>query len=147
MSISSISSTSATTALTFQPTSQTQTATTPDGDNTTVSKLGQAMQKLADLEKTDPDKAKQVLSTIASKLTDAANNATGDQQKHLQDLAAKFTSAAQTGDLSGIQPPKHGGGGHHHHHHSGSSTTSGQTQQYQQTGAQTDVAQIVESAL
>jgi hypothetical protein len=120
MSISSILGTSQTSSLasmSFKPTtSQTQGVDTDgdhDGDKASTSKIGQFMSKMSDLEKTDPAKAKQVLQTIASKLTDAAGQATGDEAQHLKDLAAKFTQAADTGDLSSIQPPK---GGHGHPH-------------------------------
>jgi hypothetical protein len=79
-------------------------------DKTKLSKLGELMGKLQDLESSDPAKAKQVLTSIASALTDKANTA-GTRDPHLQELADKFTEAAKTGDLSGLSPK----GGEHHH--------------------------------
>jgi hypothetical protein len=79
-------------------------------DKTKLSKLGELMSKLQDLESSDPAKAKQVLTSIASALTEKAN-ASGSSDPHLQELADKFTEAAKTGDLSGLKPT----GGEHHH--------------------------------
>ncbi len=117
-----------------------------------MSKIGQFMSKLSDLEKTDPTKAKQVLSSIADKLNTAASSATGDEATHLKDLAAKFTKAADTGDLSGIQPPKGGPGGHHGpppadadssdastSSDSSAATTNSKTEKYKHHGAKPDL--------
>jgi hypothetical protein len=81
-------------------------------DRTHLSKMGELMSKLQDLESSDPNKAKQVLSNIASALADKAS-ADGNADPQLQALSDKFAQAAQTGDLSGLKPQ----GGHHHHHH------------------------------
>ena len=113
-SISSLASTSAISSVQFQPSAQPATDPTSGGDTTAVSNIGQFMTKLKALEQSNPAQAKQVLTAIASKLNDAAGSATGDEATHLKALADKFTKAADTGDLSGIQPPA---GGHHHHHH------------------------------
>ena len=103
MSISSIlgaSQTSALSPISFQSSSPADATTaTTDSDKTSMSKLGEMMSKLKDLEKTDPAKAKQVLQAIASKLTDAANAATGDDATQMKDLASKFTKAADTGEI------------------------------------------------
>jgi hypothetical protein len=80
-------------------------------DRTHLSKMGELMSKLQDLESSDPDQAKQVLSNIASALADKAS-ANGNADPHLQELSDKFAQAAKTGDLSGLKPQ----GGHHHHH-------------------------------
>lgn len=152
-SISNLASTGAISSVQLQSATQVAGSDPTSGDSTSMSKLGSFMTKLSALEQSDPAKAKQVLSTIASKLNEAASTATGDQATHLKDLAAKFSTAADTGDLSGIQPPQ-GGGGHHHHHHaaaaSSSSTDSGtsdsssspgataMTEQYKQHGAKPD---------
>jgi uncharacterized coiled-coil protein SlyX len=84
------------------------------GDQTKLSKLGALMSKLQDLESSDTAKAKQVLTSIASALTEKAN-AAGSSDPHLQELADKFTEAAKTGDLSGLSPK----GREHHHRHEG----------------------------
>jgi len=87
--------------------------------HTRLSKLGDLMSKLQDLETSDPAKAKQVLTSIASALSDKASTS-GDP--HLTELADKFTEAAKTGDLSGLTPNgppagARGHGGHHGHPH------------------------------
>lgn len=111
--VSSLSSTSAARKVS----SATDTSSVSDiaepssgSDKTKLSKLGELMSKLQDLESSDPAKAKQVLTSIASALTDKAN-AAGSSDPHLQELADKFTEAAKTGDLSGLKPK---GGAHHH---------------------------------
>jgi hypothetical protein len=154
-SISSLASTSAVSSVQFQAASQVAgTDSTSGGDTTAMSSIGKFMTKLSALEQSDPAQAKQVLSTIASKLNDAASTATGDQATHLKDLAAKFSTAADTGDLSGIQPPQGGGQHHHHHHHaaaassssdpstsdsSGSPGATAMTEQYKQHAAKPDM--------
>ena len=72
--------------------------------STHISKQGQLLSKLQQLQQQDPAKFKQVVTDIATKLQDAAKSATGDQQKFLTDLADKFQKA-ESGDLSGLQPP------------------------------------------
>jgi hypothetical protein len=147
-SISSLASTGAVSSVQFQSATQAAGTDPTSGDSTSMSKLGSFMTKLSALEKSDPAKAKQVLSTIASKLNEAASTATGDQATHLKDLAAKFSKAADTGDLSGIQPPQ--GGGHHHHKaaaaaqtdSSTTSTAASMTDQYKQHAAKPDLAAL-----
>jgi len=82
---------------------------TAAGDRTHFSTFGELMSKLQELQTADPDKAKQVLSSIATALNEKAS--TDDAPGHLQDLADRFAQAAQTGDLSALRPR----GGHHHH--------------------------------
>jgi hypothetical protein len=84
------------------------------GDRTQLTPLGELMSQLQDLESSDPAKAKQVLSSISTALSDKAK--AGDApDSHLQDLADRFAQAAQTGDLSALRPH----GGHHHAHAAG----------------------------
>lgn len=107
--------------------------------STSFSKMGDLMKQLQSLETSDPDKAKAVMSNIASQLTDKAN-ATGDSR--MKALADKFSQAAQTGDMSSLQPPAQGAqgaqgahhGGHHHHHGGGSGgSPQSQAQSYTST--------------
>src|SRR5262249_29576746 len=109
--VSPLTSTSATSGVTgavgSQPSAPEPAAA---GDRTHFSTFGELMSKLQELQSADPDKAKQVLSSIATALSDKAQ--TGDApDSHLQDLADRFAQAAQTGDLSVLRPH----GGHHHH--------------------------------
>jgi hypothetical protein len=74
-----------------------------DEDRSDVSELGQLTSQLEELSETDPDEAKAVLATIADELT-AAAEAAGDTR--MGELADKFRSAAETGDLSSLAPPE-----------------------------------------
>ena len=134
------------------------TTATTASTSTRISGPGRLMAKLQQLQQTDPAKFKQVMSDMAAKLnalaqqqsgSSASSSSTGGGQS-LTDLANKFASAAQTGDLSAFQPPplptgtsaanaagayaQNGAGGaslsgvssgHHHHHHGGVLATSG----------------------
>jgi hypothetical protein len=128
MTISPTSLSSVTAVAAPAPITRTQTtsaaAPTNDGDaddQTQLSPLGKLMSKLQDLESSDPAKAKQVLSSIATALADKAS-AAGTTDPRLQALSDKFATAASTGNLSGLQPAK---GQHHHHHHAQAATPAG----------------------
>lgn len=105
----------------------------------------QMLAKLQALQTKDPDKFKQVMSDMSDKLSALADK-TGDQK--LSQLADKFKTAGETGDLSALQPPPPPSSaqagaaaayaqndssgsqtkGHHHHHHaSGSGSSHGQS--------------------
>jgi hypothetical protein len=111
--LSSVTATAATSSVSSSPsTDRTSASAEPPGSSRTkLSRLGEMMSKLQDLERTDPAKAKQVLTSIAATLHAKASSASDPR---LQALADKFTEAANTGDLSGLQPP--GGGAHPHGH-------------------------------
>lgn len=112
--------------------------------STQISGPAQMLAKLQALQTKDPDKFKQVMSDMADKLSTLANK-TGDQK--LSQLADKFKTAGETGDLSALQPPpppssaqagaaaayaqndasgSKTGGHHYHHHASGSDSSNGQ---------------------
>ncbi|HEX3761988.1 MAG TPA: hypothetical protein VHW23_24980 [Kofleriaceae bacterium] len=124
-------------------------------DHAQLSRMGELMSQLQNLESTNPDQAKQVLSNIASQLSDKASS-TSDP--HLQQLSDKFGQAAQTGDLSGLKPQGHG---HHHHHAAASggasssdataaaSTVSGKTASYAQNASDpmAEVESVISNAL
>lgn len=87
---------------------------------------GKLMSKLAALKQADPDKFEAVVSDMASKLKDAASQATGPQAQFLTNLSDKLSDIAKGGDISELRPPAGGQGGgtqgvHHggHHHHGG----------------------------
>lgn len=91
---------------------------------------GKLMSKLAALKQADPDKFQATVSDMASKLKDAAAQATGPQAQLLTNLSNKLSDIANGGDISelkgggapgggqasGAQGVHHGG---HHHHHGG----------------------------
>ena len=75
-------------------------------DGTKISSQAQFLSQLQQLQTNDPDKFKQVVTDIANKLGQAAQQlGKSGEGKFLADLAAKFQSVADTGDLSPLQPP------------------------------------------
>ncbi len=78
-------------------------------DQTTLSSAGQMMGQLFQLSKTDPAKFKTVAQNVSDDLSAQAAKSTDPQQsKMLTDMAAKFSQAAKTGDMSSLKPQ--GGG-------------------------------------
>ena len=120
MNISSISSSLLTSLLANNATATSSSSSKVDlssllGDSTAqVSDIGMFMSKLQELQKSDPDKFKQIMAKIAEKLKDAASEAlkSGDsrQAEMLNDLAAKFTKASETGEMPDLKPPQRAGG-------------------------------------
>jgi hypothetical protein len=155
MNVSSVTSTAQTQTVSMLPspssTSDSCSASDAASSTTSISKMGDLMKQLQSLETSDPDKAKAVMTTIASQLTDKAN-ATGDS--HMKALADKFTQAAQTGDMSSLQAPQGQGaqsaqgahhGGHHHHHGGGGGSDQSKAQSY--TSTDQDPMEQVESII
>lgn len=74
-----------------------------------VSKFGNLMSQLNELQQSDPDQFKEVVSQIAEKLKEAASSASesGDTEKatKLGELAQKFETAASTGEMPDLRPP------------------------------------------
>lgn len=112
-----------------------------DGDRAEISGPGKLFSELKQLAAQDPAKFKQVASDIATKLKAAAGNGNADStatstsassgNSFLNDLAAKFDAAAQSGDASGLQP----NGGHAHRHHGPRATEgAGTSGTYNQAG-------------
>ena len=153
MDVNSIGNNYAIGALNTNQTAATQSAATGGAsatDSAQLSPMASLLNQLQQLQQTDPDKFKSVMSSIADTLKTDAQNATGPQAKRLNDLADKFIQAAQTGQMPDLQPPgqQQGASGHHHHHHqvssyqNGSSTsTSGANQ------PKFDLAQLIQTAL
>ncbi len=76
-------------------------------DGTEMSNPAELMSKLQQLQEEDPEQFQTVMDQIADELEAAAaeeEEETG-QTSRLSDLAAKFREAAESGDLSILQPP------------------------------------------
>jgi len=102
------------------------------------------------LQQTDPTQFKSVMSNIADTLKTDAQNASGSKAQMLTDLANKFSTAAQTGQMPDLQPAgqPHAASGHHHHHHQVSSyQDSSSASTSSQNKPTTDLAQIIQAAL
>jgi hypothetical protein len=152
MDINSIGSNFGIDALTTTQTAATQALATGNvatADSAQLSPMASLLNQLQQLQQTDPDKFKSVMSSIADTLKTDAQNATGPKAQRLNALADKFSQAAQTGQMPELQPKgqQQGASGHHHHH---------QVQNYQEgSGAANsgqnqptfDLAQIIQSAL
>ena len=135
-------------------TQATATASTAVGgaattDSAQLSPMASLLNQLQQLQQTDPDKFKSVMSSIADTLKTDAQNATGPQAKRLNDLADKFSQAAQTGQMPDLQPPgqQPGASGHHHHHPVKSYQDGTGTSASSQGKPSTDLAQIIQAAL
>jgi hypothetical protein len=111
-------------------------------DSASLSSRAQALQALQQLQASDPTKFKQVMAEIATKLQDAATQATGGQAQFLGKMAAEFQQASQTGQMP--QAPA-GAGGHHHHHHGAQGASAAQA--YSSQSPATDVGAIISQAL
>ena len=106
--------------------SQSSTSTssvTAQPESGQLSPFAQVMSTLQQLQQSNPTEYKQVTQQIAANLQSAAKTATADgnstQATQLNQLAADFTSASQSGQLPNIQDLAQAiGGGHRHHHHS-----------------------------
>jgi hypothetical protein len=153
MDINSIGSGYGIDALTASQTAATQSTSAGNGvasDSAQLSPMADLLNQLQQLQQTDPDKFKSVMSSIADTLKADAQNATGPKAQRLNALADKFSQAAQTGQMPDLQPKgQQGASGHHHHHHpqvqsyqhGSDATASGQSQ------PGFDLAQIIQSAL
>lgn len=74
-------------------------------DEAKVSKVGQQMSKLSKLQTSDPEQFKAAAQEISDKLSEAAKNSTDEgESSALSDMAAQWAEAAETGDMSSLQP-------------------------------------------
>lgn len=118
------------------PTDPTTTAPVPDSDgdatssgsaaSVDISKPGQLFSKLKNLETSDPDQFKQVMTDVSNslKVTAQQDGSTPDGQA-LSALADKFAQAASSGNLSPLQPAQGHHGHHGHHGHGGQGGQAG----------------------
>lgn len=77
-------------------------------DTLDISKPAELYSKLQQLAESDPEKLKEVCSSIAEKLNTAAESS---DDPMLSDLAEKFQNVADGGDVSQLKPPPPPGGG------------------------------------
>jgi hypothetical protein len=69
-----------------------------------LSKGGELLSKLEALKTEDPEAFAETLTEISESLAEEAASAEGKDKEMLEDLAAKFATAAETGDLTGLEP-------------------------------------------
>ena len=101
-------------------------ATQPD--SVSLSGPAKAYAELQKLQQSDPDKFKALTAKIADELKTAASQQTDTKAaQKLTDLASKFQSVSEGGDLSQLQPPQAGARGGHHHRSYTQSTSSDST--------------------
>jgi HSP90 family molecular chaperone len=156
MDISGINSSSAISQLLTNQTSTSPGASGVPTDSNDMSAFAKLMSELQQLQQSDPDKFKSVMSDIAKTLKTDAQNATGSQATFLNNLSSKFDQAAQTGQMPDLQPKaQSAGGGHHHHHHVQSyqaqaaspADTSAATASSSSQQTQFSLAQVIQNAL
>jgi hypothetical protein len=136
-------------------TASTSTSARTSSDSVGVSPFAQLMQQLQQLQTTNPTEFKQVMSDGATQLQAAAAQSTDPSQvAFLNNLAAKFQTAADTGNVSAIQPQGASSGtyaphGHHHHHAASSSSADGSTSSTgtSSTTTPTDLASLLSQLL
>jgi len=117
-------SVAAPTARVARPASSIPPAAAPGGAAPTqISDRGQFFAKLQQLAEQDPAQFKQVAQHIADQIHQEAQQSSGKKADFENALADRFAAAAQSGDVSQLQPqgPPGGGGaggaGPAHHHH------------------------------
>ncbi|HLH43301.1 MAG TPA: hypothetical protein VKV74_09970 [Bryobacteraceae bacterium] len=99
-------------------------------DSSSLSPFTQLLGALQQLQQSNPAQYSQVAGQIAQNLQSAAQTATSDGNttaaNQLNQLAADFTSASQTGQLPNVQDLAAAiGGAHHHHgHHQAASSST-----------------------
>lgn len=71
-----------------------------------LSKGGELMQQLSELQQSDPAKFKQVVDQISQKFSEVASSKTGAEADGLARLANAFQKVSETGDLSALRPPQ-----------------------------------------
>jgi len=82
--------------------SATEAAEPSRRDQARISPMAQLVAKLQKLQASDPAKAQQALTQLASVVRDQQKAATGADAQRLGKLAGALQSAADTGDLSGL---------------------------------------------
>ncbi|WP_243363002.1 hypothetical protein [Fundidesulfovibrio terrae] len=74
-------------------------------DSANISEGGQLMNKLKQLQSSDPEKFKEVAQTISDKLSEQAKNTTDTGAANmLSDMASGFADAAKTGSMDSLKP-------------------------------------------
>jgi len=102
----------------------------PSSDQINFSQVGQLFQELSQLQTQNPSAFQQVMQDAVTKLQDAAKQQTDpNAAQFLNNLADRFQQAANTGNLSALQPANeaHHAHGHHHHHHAAASDNDSTT--------------------
>ena len=110
MNVSSVSHASALLQTsTVSSSSDVSNLTRPVGtDSSGVSSMADFMSYLQSLEESDPTKFKTVMTSLSKQVTEAADSSTtsdGGEAGFLKDMAQKLQEAADTGDVSVLQPP------------------------------------------
>ena len=83
-----------------------QSAAGETGLSVQISGMGRGLGELEELSRTDPDKFKELMETIADRLADAAGESDGMKAQFLTDLSDGFRRAGETGDLAELRPPR-----------------------------------------
>jgi uncharacterized protein YidB (DUF937 family) len=118
----------ATTSIATVASSTTVANSARQSDSSQFSPLGQLISTLQHLQKTDPTKYKEVTQLIATNLQTTAQTAktqgNSSEAKQLTALAADFSSASNSGNLSTLVKDLTPAGGRHHHGSGIASTNS-----------------------
>lgn len=77
---------------------------------TTISREGDMLSRLSDLETSDPQTFQATMKDMSDHLRAAAKEKGGEEGAKLEAMADKLDKAAKTGDLSELAPPSGRGG-------------------------------------
>ena len=103
--LSEISSYLKTSTTSSSAATDTTTASSTSTDQIDFSQVAELFKELQQLQKSNPDELKQVLTEAAEKFKDAASQTTDTRDKQfLTNLSDRFQQAADTGDLSVLGP-------------------------------------------
>jgi|WetSurMetagenome_2_1015567.scaffolds.fasta_scaffold368726_1 hypothetical protein len=89
-----------------QQTRTTEADASPEPVKADFSRLAQMLAKLDNLAKSDPRKFAVVTAEIAAQLAAVAKGTSGNAPGLVDRLAAQFTAASQSGDVSSLEPPQ-----------------------------------------
>ena len=94
-----------------------------DGGRVRVSPRAQFLSNLQSLAKTDPAKAKQMLTDLEGTMRSRAAEAGGARGAQLSQLADRIHQAATTGDYSSLMPSSSSGGSRGAAYHAANAST------------------------
>lgn len=87
-----------------QPQGSAAPPSAPPSEGPRLSGLADTLKQLEQLQASDPSRFGRVMNDVATKLSAAAETASGPDAQQLGALAARFRQAGETGDLSLVRP-------------------------------------------
>lgn len=125
------------------------------GDSVGVSKMGDLMRQLGQLQESDPEAFQTVTANIAKQLEGLAESQSDEGSERISELAESFTQASKSGSMESLKPkgpppggpPPGGMGGMSGKPPRGAGAYQQQQRTEQETNSISDVEQIIANAL